>query len=80
MGKWADGDHLEAVDELIVLALSIPDYVEPPEGNRTVYWKLIQDVDGDWWIQVVVIAEASGLQVLSACENTEKGARLWGKQ
>ena len=78
--KWSGGDHLEATDEFIILTLSNPDHVERTEGNRTVYWKKIQEIDGEWWLLVVVTAEESGLQVLSAYENTERGAKLWETQ
>lgn len=71
------GVHLEATDELIIEALSEPDHTQPPEGNRTVYWKKIRESYGEWWLKVVIADEDSGLQVLSAYENSQKGAKLW---
>ena len=70
------GVHLEATDELIIEALSEPDHTQPPEGNRTVYWKKIRS-RREWWLKVVIADEDSGLQVLSAYENSQKGAKLW---
>ena len=80
LGKRAAGDHLEATDEAIISTLIDPDHGESPEGNRTVYWKLIGELNQHWWLLVVIVNEDSGPQVLSAFENTEKGARLWGDQ
>ena len=76
--KMELGDHLEATAEIIALALSEPDHVQPPEGNRTVYWKKILELDYEWWLVVVISAEAGGTQVLTPYDNTDKGARLWG--
>ena len=78
--KKANGEHLEATDEHLIDALSDPDHLQPPEGNRTVYWKKIRESHGEWWLLVVVADEDSGLQVLSAYENSEKGAKLWEMQ
>ncbi len=77
--KKAGGEHVEATDELIIAALSDPDYIQPPEGNRTVYWKLIVETDGDNWRLLVVVAEEpDGPQVLSAYKDTRgRGERLW---
>ena len=76
----AIGEHTEASDELIIEVLSEPDHAQPPEGNRTVYWKRIIESDGDnWWLLVVVAEEADGPQVLSAYKDTRgRGERLWG--
>jgi hypothetical protein len=77
----ANGVHPEATDELIIEALSEPDYILPPEGNRTVYWKRIAEPDKYiWWLVVVVAEETSGLQVLTVYrDTTTRGERLWGK-
>ena len=77
--RRADGEHLEATDELIIKTLSEPDHTQPPEGNRTVYWKKIRESHGEWWLLVVVAEEPSGPQVLSAYKDTRgRGERLWG--
>ena len=75
----AGGEHSEATDELITAALSDPDYIQPPEGNRTVYWKMIVETDDDNWRMLVVIAEEpGGPQVLSAYKDTRgRGEGLW---
>ncbi len=72
--------HSEATDELIIEALREPEYIQPPEGNRTVYWKKIMGQWGEWWLLVVISEETGGLQVLSAYENSERGLRLWEMQ
>ena len=74
------GVHLEATDDLIIGALGEPDYAQPPEGNRTVYWKKIRKSRGEWWLLVVAADEDSGPQVISTYENSEKGAKLWEMQ
>ena len=76
----ANGVHTEATDERIILALSEPEHIMPPEGNRTVYWKRIAESDVDfWWLVVVIAEETSGLQVLTAYrDTTTRGERLWG--
>ena len=76
----ARGVHLEATDERIIEALSSPDHVQPPEGNRIVYWKSILELEqGNWWMVVVIAEETTGLQVLSAYRDTvDRGERLWG--
>ena len=78
----ARDEHLEATDELIISALSEPDYVQDPEGNRTVYWKRITESGEDyWWLLVVIVEETGGPQVLSAYRDTRgRGERLWGIQ
>ncbi len=75
----AGGEHSEATDELITATLSDPDYIQPPEGNRTVYWKMIVETDDDNWRMLVVIAEEpGGPQVLSAYKDTRgRGEGLW---
>ena len=63
----ARGVHPEATNELIIEALSGPDHILPPEGNRTVYWKRIAESDIDfWWLVVVIAEETSGLQILTS--------------
>lgn len=76
----AKGVHLEATDQRIIAALSEPDHTQPPEGNRTVYWKWITVSDDDnWWLVVVVAEERGGLQILTAYrDTTDRGERLWG--
>ena len=76
----ANGVHLDATDERIIVALSEPDHIQPLEGNRTVYRKSILESDQDnWWLVVVVAEESSGLQVLTAYrDTTARGGRLWG--
>ena len=76
----ARGTHLEATEERIILALSGPDHVQPPEGNRTVFWKNILESNQDnWWLVVVVVEESGGLQILTAYrDTTDRGERLWG--
>ena len=73
------GIHQEATDEQITEALGGPDYIQPPEGNRTVYWKRIMEPQGEWWLLLVISGEGEA-QVLSAYENSEKGTRLWEMQ
>jgi hypothetical protein len=75
----AKGEHSEATDELITAVLSDPDYIQPPEGNRTVYWKIILETNDDNWRMLVVVAEEpGGPQVLSAYKDTRgRGASLW---
>ena len=71
---------MEARNERILIALSEPDHVQPPEGNRTVYWKNILESDQEnWWLVVVVAEEARGPQILTAYRDTiDRGERLWG--
>ena len=80
LDNTAKGLRLEATDERIITALSEPDHVQLPEGNRTVYWKSILESDQDnWWLVVVMADEASGLQILTAYRDmTGRGERLWG--
>ena len=75
----ARGEHSEATDELITAVLSDPDYIQPPEGNRTVYWKMILEAEDDNWRMLVVVAEEpGGPQVLSAYKDTRgRGVGLW---
>ena len=75
----ARGEHSEATDELITAALSDPDYAQPPEGNRTVYWKMILEANAENWRFLVVVAEEpNGPQVLSAYQDTRgRGEGLW---
>lgn len=76
----AKGEHPEATDDRIIAALSEPDYIQPPEGNRTVYWKIITELyDDDWRLLVVVAEEPDGPQVLSAYRDARgRWERLWG--
>ena len=69
---------MEATDELIATTLRDPDSTQPPEGNRTVYWKMIvESDDDDWWLLVVVAEESGGPQVLSAYRDARgRGDRL----
>lgn len=72
------GDHQKATNENIINTLNAPDYIQPPQGNRTEYWKKFPAPDtGDWWLVVVIADEANGPQVLTAYEDTIRGARLW---
>lgn len=76
----ARGEHPEATDERIIAALSEPDYIQQPEGNRTVYWKMITESDdNNWRLLVIVAEERDGPQVLSACKDARgRWERLWG--
>ena len=76
----ADGVHLDATDERIIDALSEPDHIQAPEGNRTVYWKdILESNQYNWWLVVVIAEETDGLQVLTAYRDTTgRGERLWG--
>ena len=79
LDNGARDEHTEATDELITAVLSDPDYIQPPEGNRTVYWKMILETNDDNWRMLVVVAEEpGGPQVLSAYKDTRgRGERLW---
>ena len=74
------GEHLEATDDRIIAALSQPDYIQPPDGNRTVYWKMIvESDDNNWRLLVVVAEERDGPQVLSAYRDARgRWEGLWG--
>ena len=76
----AKDEHTEATDDRIIATLSEPDYIQPPEGNRTVYWKMIVEWDdNNWRLLVVVAEERDGPQVLSAYRDTRgRWERLWG--
>ena len=73
-------EHSEATDDRIIAALSEPDYIQPPEGNRTVYWKMIvESDDNNWRLLAVVAEERDGLQLLSAYRDARgRCERLWG--
>lgn len=73
------GEHQKATDELIIEVLSDPDQIQPPQGNRTVYWKKIQEPNqDDWWLLVVIAEETGGPQVLSSYRANDRGNTLWG--
>ena len=68
-----DEDHQKATDELIEYTLREPDYVNPPEGNRIVYWKIIEELyEDDWWLKVIVIEIPGRPVVLTAYKNSTR--------
>ena len=71
--RITDEDHQKATDELIGYTLSEPDYVNSPEGDRIVYWKIIEELNEDnWWLKVIIIENTSGPAVLTAYRNSSR--------
>ena len=73
------GRHSEATNIRIGYVLENPEMIEPPDGERQVFWRRIRDTGtGEWWMKVVIDREPSIPEILTAYRDvTGKGERLW---
>ena len=58
------GDHIAATDSRIRSILRKPDFVEPPQGGRQVFWRRFRDLGR--WVKVVVQLDVTEPVVITA--------------
>ena len=67
--------HARATDTRIEQIMENPDFSEPRQGDRQVFWKYFPEQE--WWIKVVLLHESHAAVILSAYEDTFRGQRRW---